>query len=118
MEKEIHILDVQMDKADILNLPDGTRFDTFSNVLSRGEIRHNIQPKSALLLKLFLSKSGYKVTSEEISWELWQEKWEKDKLYSAIRRLRNDLKAVKSDLIIYCTDGVYELKIPISSNFS
>ena len=118
VEKEIHILDVQMDKADILNLPDGTRFDTFSNVLSRGEIRHNIQPKSALLLKLFLSKNGYRVTSEEISWELWQEKREKDKLYSAIRRLRNDLKAVKSDLIIYCTDGVYELKIPISSNFS
>lgn len=118
VEKEIHILEVQMDKADILNLPDGTRFDTFSNVLSRGEIRHNIQPKSALLLKLFLSKSGYKVTSEEISWKLWQEKREKDKLYSAIRRLRNDLKAVKSDLIIYCTDGVYELKIPISSNFS
>lgn len=118
VEKEIHIMDVHIDKADILNLPDGTRFDTFTNVLYKGEIRHNIQPQSALLLKLFLGKSGYKVTSEEISWELWREKREKDKLYSAIRRLRNDLKAVKSDLIIFCTDGIYELKFPVSSNFS
>ena len=118
VEKEVYIADIQIDKADILNLPDGTSFDTFAKVLTRGEIKHNIQPQSASLLKLFLSKSDYKVTSEEISWELWQVKREKDRLYSAIRRLRNDLKNVKSDLTIFCSDGIYELKFPISSNIS
>ena len=118
VEKEIHVADVHINKADVFKLPDGTLFDSFSKVLSKGGVRHNIQPQSVSLLKLFLSRSDLKVTSEEISWELWQEKREKDKLYSAIRRLRNDLKTIKSDLVISCTDGVYELKSPISSNIS
>ena len=118
VEKEVHIADVQIDKAEIFKLPDGTLFDSFAKSLSRGGILHNIQPQSVSLLKLFLSKNSYKVTSEEIGWELWKDKREKVKFYSAIRRLRNDLKAVKSDLIISCTDGVYELKSPISSHIS
>ena len=117
-KEQIHIVDVQIDTAKVFKLPDGTLFDSFAKVLSKGGIQHNIQPQSVSLLRLFLSKDDLKVTSEEISWELWQEKREKDRLYSAVRRLRNDLKAIKSDLVISCTDGVYELKSPISSNIS
>lgn len=118
IEKEIHIADVQINKAVVFKLPDGTLFDSFTKILSKGDIQHSLQPQSVSLLKLFLCKSDLKVASEEISWELWQEKREKDRLYSAIRRLRNDLKIVKSDLVISCTDGVYELKSPISSKKS
>ncbi len=115
IEKEIHIADVQIDKANVFKLPDGTLFDSFAKFLSKGEIRHSIQPQSVSLLKLFLSRSDYRVTSTEISMELWKEEREKEKLYSAVRRLRNDLKAVNSELIITCTNGEYELKSPISS---
>lgn len=118
IEKGIHVVDVQIDKANVFKLPDGTLFDSFEKVLSKGEIRHNIQPQSVALLKLFLSKSDYRVTATEISLELWKNEREKEKLYSAIRRLRNDLKAVNSELIITCTNGEYELKSPISSKNS
>ncbi len=114
-KEQIHVVDIQIDKAKVFKLPDGTLFDSFAKVLSKGDIRHSIQPQSVSLLKLFLSKSDYKVTSTEISLELWKEEREKEKLYSAIRRLRNDLKTVKSDLVIRCTNGEYELKSPISS---
>ena len=118
VEKEIYVADVHINKADVFRLPDGTLFDSFAKVLSKDGIQHNIQPQTASLLKLFLSKSDLKVTSEEICWGLWKAKQEKDKLYSAIRRLRNDLKAVNSVLVVSCTDRVYELKSPISSNIS
>jgi len=118
VEKEIYVADVHINKADVFRLPDGTLFDSFAKVLSKDGIQHNIQPQTASLLKLFLSKSDLKVTSEEICWGLWKAKREKDKLYSAIRRLRNDLKAVNSVLVVSCTDRVYELKSPISSNIS
>ena len=115
---EVRIVDVQINEADVFKLPDGTLFDSFAKVLSKGEIRHSIQPQSVSLLKLFLSKSDYKVTSTEISLGLWKEEREKEKLYSAIRRLRNDLKTVNSELVIRCTGGEYELKSPISSKKS
>lgn len=117
-KEQIHVVDVQISKAKVFKLPDGTLFDSFAKVLSKGDIRHGIQPQSVSLLKLFLSKSDYKVTSTEISLELWKEEREKEKLYSAVRRLRNDLKAVNSDLVIRCTNGEYELKSPISSEES
>lgn len=115
---EVRIVDVQINEADVFKLPDGTLFDSFAKVLSKGEIRHSIQPQSVSLLKLFLSKSDYKVTSTEISLGLWKEEREKEKLYSAIRRLRNDLKTVNSELVIRCTGGEYELESPISSKKS
>ena len=115
-EKEIYITNVQIGKVGIIKLPDGTLLDTLEKKLCNGEKQHNIKPQSISLLKLFLSKDNYKITIEEISWELWQKEREKHNLYSAMQRLRSDLKAVNSDLVIDCFNGVYELKLPISSN--
>lgn len=117
VEKEVYIANVQIEKADVVSLQDGTLFDPIGKFLSKGEIRHYIKPQTVSLLKLFLSKSDCKLTASEISWALWKEESEKDKLYSAIRRLRNDLKTVQSDLIVSCTNREYELKFPISSCF-
>ena len=114
-EKDIHVVDVAMDEAGIFKLPDGTIFNSFVASVCKDGVEQHLQPQSALLLKLLLTKSNYKVTSEEISMELWHETREKQKLYSAVQRLRNDLRAVGSEVIISCTNGIYELKLPISS---
>ena len=115
-EKEIYITNVQIGKVGVFKLPDGTLLDTQEKKLCNGEKQHNIKPQSISLLTLFLSKNDYKITIEEISWELWKKEREKHNLYSAMQRLRADLKAVNSDLVIDCFNGVYELKLPISSN--
>lgn len=110
VEKEVYVSDVPMDKVDVFKLPDGTLFDPSAKCLFRGGIQHRIQPQSAGLLKLFLTKSDYKITIAEISRTLWQEEREKQKLYMAIKRLRNDLKAVNSNLTIVYIGEAYELK--------
>lgn len=116
IEKEIHVVNVQINKAGIFDLPDGTVFDSFSALLVKDGIQQNLQPQSVLLLKLFLNKDSHQLTSDEICMELWNEKGHSARLYSAIRRLRKDLEHVKSALIVTCSSGVYELKSPISSH--
>lgn len=110
VDKEIYVSDMSMDKVDVFRLPDGTMFHVSDKCLSKGGIRHSIQPQTACLLKLFLSKSEYQVTSAEICVALWQEEKEKSRLYMAVKRLRSDLNAVNSDLTIDCNGGTYELK--------
>lgn len=110
IEKEIYVSNVPMNKVDVFKLPDGTLFNSSAKYLSKGGIQHSIQPQTVCLLKLFINNSEYKVTATEICRTLWQEEREKNKLYVAIQRLRNDLKAVNSDLTIDCIVGVYELK--------
>ena len=115
VEKEVYVADVMMDKAGIYKLPDGTLFNSFASSLNKDGVQQRLQPQSASLLKFLLSKNGYKATTEEICMKLWEDRKLSDRLYSAVRRLRNDLKAVKSELIVDCSYGVYELKSPISS---
>ena len=115
VEKEVYVADVMMDKAGVYKLPDGTLFDSFAGSLNKDGVQQRLQPQSASLLKFLLSKNGYKATTEEICMKLWEDRKLSDRLYSAVRRLRNDLKAVKSELIVDCSYGVYELKSPISS---
>ena len=110
VEKVIYVSDVLMDKANVFRLPDGTLFDPSAKCLSKGEIQCYIQPQTASLLKLFISNSEYETTDKEICRALWQTEKEKNKLYTAIRRLRNDLKAVNSDLTIVYIGGAYKLK--------
>ena len=118
IEREIHVADISMDKTGILRLPDGTLFDSFSGSLSKDGLQRRLQPQSVSLLKLLLNKNNHKATSEEICMKLWGDTGHSDRLYSAVRRLRNDLKAVKSELLVDCSYGMYELKSPISSNIS
>ncbi len=110
IEKVVYASDVPMDKANVFKLPDGTLFDPSAKCLSKGEIQCYIQPQTASLLKLFISNSEYEATDTEICRALWQTEKEKNKLYTAIRRLRNDLKAVNSDLTIVYIGGAYKLK--------
>ena len=118
VEKEVYVADVMMDKAGIYKLPDGTLFDSFAGSLNKDGVQQRLQPQSASLLKFLLSKNGNKATSEEICMKLWGDNQHSYRLHSATNRLRNDLKAVKSELVVSCSYGVYELKSPISSNNS
>ena len=114
-EKEVHVADVPIEKAKVYRLPDGTVFDTFAGTLVRGEEKTSLSPQSVYLLKLFVRTSHYRATTEEIDSRLWYGKGSKEQLRSAIFRLRKDLKAVHSPLVIQNEGGIYELKIPISS---
>ena len=118
VEKEIYMVDVQMNKVGIFHLPDGTVFDSFVGTLTKNGVQQRLQPQSVSLLKLFLRKEDCQVTSDEICMKLWGDTGYTDRLRSAITRLRNDFKAVKSELFVSCSYGLYELKHPISSKDS
>ena len=75
-----------------------------------------LPPQSLILLRLFLSKENHRLSSSEIELELWSGRGSAEKLRQAIQRLRRDLKAVSSDVVIKNVNGDYELKLPISSN--
>ena len=115
VEKEIHVVDVQMNKVGIFNLPDGTIFDSVVGTLTKEGAQQRLQPQSVSLLKLFLDKENRQLTSDDICMKLWGDTSFSYRLHSAISRLRNDLKAIKSELFVSCSYGVYELKFPISS---
>ena len=116
VEKEIHVVDVHMDKIGVFNLPDGTIFDSIASLLTKDGVQQRLQPQSVSLLKLFLSNEDHQASSEEICMKLWGDTGYSYRLHSAISRLRNDLKAIKSELLVSCSYGLYELKLPISSN--
>ena len=118
VEKEIYMVDLQMDKVGIFHLPDGTVFDSLVGTLTKDRVQQRLQPQSVSLLKLFLRKEDRQVTSDEICMKLWGDTGYADRLRSAISRLRNDFKAVKSELVVNCSYGVYELIFPISSKNS
>ena len=113
-EKEVHVADVPIEKAKVYRLPDGTVFDTFAGTLVRGEEKTSLSPQSINLLKLFVRTSHYRATAEEIDSCLWYGKGSKEQLRTAIFRLRKDLKAVHSPLVIQNEGGIYELKNPHS----
>ena len=118
VEKKIHLADVTMDKAQVFELSDGTIFDAFACTLEKDGLQQRLQPQSVSLLKLFLQEKNHRVSSDDICMKLWGDVSHTERLYSAIRRLRNDLKKVNSDLFIESLYGVYELKFPISSQKS
>ena len=118
VEKEIHVVDVQINKVGIFNLPDGTIFDSIVGTLTKDGVQQRLQPQSVSLLKLFLDKENRQLTSDDICMKLWGDTSLSYRLHSAISRLRNDLKAIKSELFVSCSYGVYELKSPISSQDS
>jgi len=118
VEKKVHLANVQIEKAQTFELPDGTIFDAFVCTLEKDGFQQRLQPQSVSLLKLFLRKQNHQLTSDEICIKLWGDVTHTDRLYSAIRRLRSDLKKVKSELFIESSYGLYELKFPISSKES
>lgn len=118
VEKKIRLADVKMEKAEMFELPDGTMFDVFAGTLEKDGLKQRLQPQSISLLKLFLRADNHQVTSDNICLKLWGNVSHTERLYSAVRRLRNDLKQVKSELFIESSYGVYELKSPISSQDS
>ena len=115
VEREIHVADVAIEKAKIYQLPDGCLFDSFAGTLMKEELTKQLPPQSMILLGLFLCKENHRLSSLEIEQELWNGRGTAEKLRQAIQRLRRDLKAVSSDVVIKNVNGDYELKLPISS---
>ena len=83
--------------------------------LTKEGLTKQLPPQSAILLKQFLRKENHCLSSSEIEHELWNGRGSTDQLRQAIQRLRRDLKAVSSDVVIKNVNGNYELKMPISS---
>ena len=113
-EKEVHVADVPIEKAKVYRLPDETVFDTFAGTLVRGKEKTSLSPQSVNLLKLFVRTADFQATVEDIDSRLWYGKGSKEQLRTAIFRLRKDLKAVHSPLVIQNEGGIYELKNPHS----
>ena len=115
VEKEVHVADVEIEKAKTFRLQDGSLFDTFSGTLTKEGLSKQLPPQSVLLLKLFLRKENHHLSPSEIDQELWKGQGTTDQLHKAIQRLRTDLKKVSSEVVIKSVNGNYELKQPISS---
>ena len=109
-EREVHVADVKLEKAQTFLLPDGSVFDSFECTLTKGDQQYRLSNQSAILLKLFLRKSNHRLSSADIDLELWNGKGTADQLYKAIQRLRVGLKKVASSLEIKNENGNYELK--------
>ena len=109
-EREVHVADVKIEKAQTFLLPDGSVFDSFECTLTKGDQQHKLSNQSAILLKLFFRKDNHRLSSADIDRELWNGKGTADQLYKAIQRLRVGLKKVASDLEIKNENGNYELK--------
>ena len=115
VEKEVHVANVQIEKAKIFRLEDDCFFDSLTGTITKGDSVHAIPPQSVLLLNLFLRKENLHLSPSEIDHKLWKGRGTTDQLHKAIQRLRTELKKVSSDLIIKNVNGDYELKLPISS---
>lgn len=115
VEKEVHLADVQIEKAQVYRLPDGVVFDTYAGTLMKDERNCIISPQSSNLLKLFLRNADRRLSAEEINGYLWGGRGTKEQLQNAISRLRKTLKAVDSSLTVQNVGGYFELKTPISS---
>ena len=110
IEREVHVADVKLEKAQTFLLPDGSVFDSLESTLTKGDQQYRLSNQSAILLKLFLRKSNHRLSSADIDLELWNGKGTADQLYTAIQRLRVGLKKVTSELEIKNENGDYELK--------
>lgn len=115
VEKEVHVANVQIEKAKIFRLEDDCFFDSLTGTITKDDSVHAIPPQSVLLLNLFLRKENLHLSPSEIDHKLWKGRGTTDQLHKAIQRLRTELKKVSSDLIIKNVNGDYELKLPISS---
>lgn len=110
VEKEIHVADVAIDKAQVYELPGGGLFDSFSGIVTKGDFVHKFPPQPALLLRLFLRTKNHHLSTAEIEQELWNGNGSTDKIHKVIQRLRVELKKVSPDLVIKNVNGDYELK--------
>ena len=110
VEKEIHVADVAIDKAQVYELPGGGLFDSFSGTITQGDFVHTLPPQPALLLRLFLRKINHHLSTAEIEQELWNGNGSTDKIHKVIQRLRVELKKVSPNLVIKNVNGDYELK--------
>lgn len=109
-EREVHVADVKIEKAQTFLLPDGSVFDFFAGTLKKDASIYTLTPQSAALLKLFLRKENHCLSSADIDQGLWNGKGTTDQLYKAIQRLRTELKKITSELEIKKQNGDYELK--------
>lgn len=110
IEREVHVADVKIEKAQTFLLPDGSVFDFFAGTLKKEGSIYTLTPQSAALLKLFLRKENHCLSSADIDQGLWNGKGTTDQLYKAIQRLRTELKKITSELEIKKQNGDYELK--------
>ena len=109
-EREVHVADVKIEKAQTFLLPDGSVFDSLESKLTKDGQEYKLSNQSSILLKLFLRKESHRLSPADIDQELWNGKGTADQLYKAIQRLRVGLKKVTSELEIKNENGNYELK--------
>ena len=110
IEREVHVADVKIEKAQTFLLPDGSVFDSLESKLTKDGQEYKLSNQSSILLKLFLRKENLCLSPADIDQELWNGKGTTDQLYKAIQRLRIGLKKVTSELEIKNVNGNYELK--------
>ena len=110
VEREVHVADVKIEKAQTFLLPDGSVFDSFEKKLIKDGQEYKLPNQASILLKLFLRKDDHRLSSADIEEELWGNNGSADKMHKALQRLRIELKKVSSDLEIKNENGNYELK--------
>lgn len=108
--KIVHVADAQIAGAKIYRLGDGAIYDVFSQTIQKGDAVGKLAPQSGSLFLLFLRAPEHRVTTDEIDRCLWHGKGTKERIYTAIRRLRNELKSAPTEVSIENLGEAYQLK--------
>ena len=111
----VHVADAQIKGAKIYHLGGDAIYEVFTQTIRKGEVQHRLAPQSGILFVLFLRTPGHRVMPDDINRSLWKGEGTKERIHSAIRRLRNELKSAPVELEIDFTGDAYQLKSPISS---
>lgn len=106
----VHVADAQIKEAKVYDLGDDAIYEVFTQTIRRGNSEYKLAPQSGILFLLFLRMPEHHVSMNDIYQYLWEGGGTKERVHSAIRRLRNELKAAPVQLEIdYVSDG-YQLK--------
>ncbi|MBR0042929.1 MAG: winged helix-turn-helix domain-containing protein [Bacteroides sp.] len=112
----IHVADAKLEKSKIYLLNENVKFDTLNRSLTNDNATYKLTPQSVVLLTLFIRATEHKLSTEEISKEMWHGNASKEQIYTAIRRLRKELTKASNHIHIDNLNGIYYLKASISSN--
>ena len=111
LKEYIYVTDAKIGETNNYLITEDSIYDVFSKTIQRGKITCKLTSQSGLLFHLFLRFPEHRLTQEEIFQHLWNGDGTKERVYSAIKRLRKELKDAPIQLEIVHLGNAYQLKM-------
>ncbi len=115
LKEYIYVTDAKIDEVNNYLITEDSIYDVFSKTIQRGKITYKLTSQSGLLFHLFLRIPEHRLTQEDIFQHLWNGEGTKERVYTAIKRLRKELKNSPAQLEIVHLGNAYQLKLSNSA---